>query len=477
MPHCLHGSLVLILTPWRLGPSLGMWTSILNLEGMEANLGINQGRMGCQRWWYKYQVFSGGCSGSTSPDTTHPTWWYWQRLTRQFIKTIRLLTLRQKFHDEFWHHCLCSCPNPKRRTHSKTFPWLVKTVPSPKNWPPQHWHHCPSQTESTFARTTTTGKFWRSWTNTNNDSNQDKMVCKFCGGEGQIIPWEEDSSSQAMSDKDGDSTVLKALIPTTNDDMANDNKFLSIRGRGGTLHHQVPIVEDISVPCKWDNSQESKLYESTSPDALLPGEVYVCFPPGSGKNTDTYYSCFGWMSEHDQVHPVPGFDPKTQKQVLRTIWKPRTMTFQYALNTIPPETLNQAKGKQLMWYCLEEIVDVDRQCLYFASEAAQMCHIYHYQTAQQAHLTASQLKGSHWDSNKGWVQGGYCLPLPPLSWCVVVGCTSNNRKVWVLQLERYCHSPAAALNVGWIRKTKDMSAPWYPFRCFVCQHLLFVFSI
>ena len=76
------------------------------------------------------------------------------------------------------------------------------------------------------------------------------MVCKFCGGEGQIIPWEEDSSSQAMSDKDGDSTVLKALIPTTNDNMANDNKFLSIRGRGGTLHHQVPIVEDISVPCK-----------------------------------------------------------------------------------------------------------------------------------------------------------------------------------------------------------------------------------
>jgi hypothetical protein len=56
-----------------------------------------------------------------------------------------------------------------------------------------------------------------------------------------------------------------------------------MRGGGGTLHHQVPTVEDISVPCKQDDSQESKLLKSTSLDALPLGEVYVCFPPGSGK--------------------------------------------------------------------------------------------------------------------------------------------------------------------------------------------------
>jgi hypothetical protein len=98
------------------------------------------------------------------------------------------------------------------------------------------------------------------------------------------------------------------------------------------------------------------------------------------------------MSERDKVHPVPGFDPMTQKQVLRTIWKPRMGTFfQNILDTIPRETLNQAKGRQQMQYCLEEIVDVDGQCLHFASKAALMCHFHHHQTIQQAHLTASQL--------------------------------------------------------------------------------------
>jgi hypothetical protein len=44
-----------------------------------------------------------------------------------------------------------------------------------------------------------------------------------------------------------------------------------------------------------------------------------------------------------------------------------------------------------MQYCLEEIVDNDGQCLYFALEAELMCHVNHYQITQQAHLMASQL--------------------------------------------------------------------------------------
>jgi hypothetical protein len=216
--------------------------------------------------------------------------------------------------------------------------------------------------------------------NTNNNSNQDKMVCKFCGSRSQIVPWEDDSSSQAISDngemraqyyfyqqdfeqalhassglssttlqsynsapRDGDSTALEAPIPSTNDNMANKNKPLSLCSEEGTLHHQLPIVEDISVPCKRDDSQESKSLESTSPEALPPEEVYVPFPPGSGKSTIMCYLCPGQMLERDQVHPIPGFDPKTQKEVLCTIWKSRTGTFQNVLDTIPRETLNQAK--------------------------------------------------------------------------------------------------------------------------------------
>ncbi len=98
---------------------------------------------------------------------------------------------------------------------------------------------------------------------------------------------------------------------------------------------------------------------TSSLDALPPGEVYVLFPPVSRKSTGTYFSCPGQMSECDQVHPAPGFDPKTQKQVLRTIWKPRMGTVQYVLNTMPQEELEQSRGQQQMRYCLDEKVDVD----------------------------------------------------------------------------------------------------------------------
>jgi hypothetical protein len=116
----------------------------------------------------------------------------------------------------------------------------------------------------------------------------------------------------------------------------------------------------------------------TSPDFLPPGEVYVPFPPSLGKSTNTYYPCPGQMSEQDQVQPVPGFDPKTQNQVLCTIWRPTMWTFQIILETIPRATLTQAKSQHRMSYCLEQIVNVDGQCLHFASKTALMCHVHHH---------------------------------------------------------------------------------------------------
>jgi hypothetical protein len=130
---------------------------------------------------------------------------------------------------------------------------------------------------------------------------------------------------------------------------------------------------------------------TASLDVLPPGEVYAPFPPGSGNNTGSYYSCPGRMLEHDQVYPAPVFDPKAQKQVLCTIWKPRMGTFQYVVDTMPREALKQSKGQWWMQYCLEEIVDVGGQCIYFASKAELMCHVSHHQATQHTLLTASQL--------------------------------------------------------------------------------------
>jgi hypothetical protein len=94
------------------------------------------------------------------------------------------------------------------------------------------------------------------------------------------------------------------------------------------------------------------------------------------------------MSERDQVKPVPGFDSKTKKQVLRTIWRPKTKSFQVILKTIPGATPTQAKSKCRMSYCLDKIVDFNSRHLHFALKTALMCHVRHYQIIQQACMTA-----------------------------------------------------------------------------------------
>jgi hypothetical protein len=181
-----------------------------------------------------------------------------------------------------------------------------------------------------------------------------------------------------------------APIPSTNKNVATNEVPLLIRGTGGTSPCQLPTVEDTSVPFRQDKSQELKPLVLTSPDFLPQGEVYVPFPPGSGKSTNTYYPCPRWMSECDQVQPILGFNPKTQKQVLHTIWRPTTQTFQIILETIPRATPTQAKSQHRMSYCLKEIVDVKGQRHRFASKAALMWHVHHHPTTQQARLTASQ---------------------------------------------------------------------------------------
>jgi hypothetical protein len=142
--------------------------------------------------------------------------------------------------------------------------------------------------------------------------------------------------------------------------------------------------------------QEGPVQKSKSPElasrALLPlGEVHVPYPPDSGIHNGSYYLCLGQMTENDHIYPVPGFDPMTQKQVLRIIWRPRLGTFKHVLDTIPQKTLDRPKAQQQMKFFSEEIVDVDRCQLYFASKEDLTCHVSHHHKSQQTLPTTRQL--------------------------------------------------------------------------------------
>jgi hypothetical protein len=182
---------------------------------------------------------------------------------------------------------------------------------------------------------------------------------------------------------------------TDNDDTGSD---LPLSNQGGgfiSQYHtpqrtadELPTVEDSLILGRQDKSKQSMPHVHTSPDLLLPGVVYVPFPPSSGRRANTHYPCPGRMSECDQVQPIPGFDPKTKKQVLHTIWRPKTKSFQVILETIPRATPTQAKRKGQMSYCLDETVDIGGRHLHFASKTVLMCHVCHYQIIQQARVMA-----------------------------------------------------------------------------------------
>ncbi len=108
------------------------------------------------------------------------------------------------------------------------------------------------------------------------------------------------------------------------------------------------------------------------------------YPSSSVHHTGSYYLCPRQMSAEDQIYPVPGFNPTTQKQVLRCVWRPQLRTFKYVLDTIPRTVPDRPKLPRRMRYCLQEIVDVDGHLLYFTSKVDIMCHIDHHQTSHRS---------------------------------------------------------------------------------------------
>jgi hypothetical protein len=113
-----------------------------------------------------------------------------------------------------------------------------------------------------------------------------------------------------------------------------------------------------------DQLKEGLVPMPTSPElachALLPlGEVHVPNPPGSGFHKGSYYSWPRQMTENNTIHPVPGFDPTSQNQMLCSVWRPRLMTFKTVLETMPRRTPDRPKVQRWMIFCFEEIVDVD----------------------------------------------------------------------------------------------------------------------
>ncbi len=139
--------------------------------------------------------------------------------------------------------------------------------------------------------------------------------------------------------------------PSTDNDDPGSDLPLSYQGGGFTSHYhspqrtanELPSLEDTAVLGRRDKSQQSMPPVHTFPNILPLREVYIPFPVSSGKSSNTYYPCPERMSAQDQVQPIPGFDPKTQKQVLCTIWRPTTWTIQVFLKSIPRATLTQAK--------------------------------------------------------------------------------------------------------------------------------------
>jgi hypothetical protein len=151
--------------------------------------------------------------------------------------------------------------------------------------------------------------------------------------------------------------------PSTDVDDIGSDLPLSKQGGGFISHYhspqraadELPTVEDAPIPGRQDKSQQSMPPVYTSPDYLLLGAVYFPFPPSLGKSTNMYYPCPGQMSKQDQVQPIPCFDPKTQKQVLCTILRPTTWTFQIILEAIPCAILKKLALDELLF-------GTDRQC-------------------------------------------------------------------------------------------------------------------
>ncbi len=165
---------------------------------------------------------------------------------------------------------------------------------------------------------------------------------------------------QLLAFNQGLSPAVVTTAPS-NETRDKEDVPMSIHGGRGTSHSQVPSQSDDGAPLygtstslkelaphffdytnwpgghkpgdkggvlavigTYSQGQEVPVQQSKSPElasrALLPlGEVHVPYPPGTGIHDGSYYLCPGQMTENDIIHPISGFDPMTQKQVIRAI--------------------------------------------------------------------------------------------------------------------------------------------------------------
>jgi hypothetical protein len=158
-----------------------------------------------------------------------------------------------------------------------------------------------------------------------------------------------------------DSSILLAAISTS----LMEPALLVIEDTGRPGSNFPGVKGDLLVVIgTGDRAKEKPVQTSTSLELAchtlhLFGEVHVPYPPSSEFHKGSYYSCPGWMTANDMIHPVPGFDPASQKQVLCSIWRPRLMTFRTVLDTVPQGTPDCPKVPRQLTFCSEEIVDVD----------------------------------------------------------------------------------------------------------------------
>jgi hypothetical protein len=120
-----------------------------------------------------------------------------------------------------------------------------------------------------------------------------------------------------------------------------------MRGGGGAIT-KANTMDTRMTDAKNDQVQVAPSRQPSAPAQTLLaflslGEVHVLYPSGLAHHPGSYYLCPGQMSVEDQIYPVPGFGPLTQKQVLRCVWRPRSGTFKYVLDTIPQTVLDSPK--------------------------------------------------------------------------------------------------------------------------------------
>jgi hypothetical protein len=175
----------------------------------------------------------------------------------------------------------------------------------------------------------------------NEDSMDDNTPVSICGGSLNMREWGEAQSLGSASNQG-----YLGLICLVDSSMEEDEP-MQICGGGDNIPEanamgtKMTVGMNCQVQVSFSQQPASPVQASC---ALLPlALVHVPYPPGIGIHNRSYQLCPGWMSVEDHIYPVPGFDPITQKQMLRSIWRPRFGTFKTVLDTIPGELPDRSK--------------------------------------------------------------------------------------------------------------------------------------